>query len=119
VIKSPIVNHTQRGRRRTTVQIGVAYGTDLDRATQVLVEAVSAVDGVLDSPPPEALVEAFGESSIDFAVRYWHPPSIAAMWRSRSDVAKAIERGLAAADITIPFPQRVIHPPPDPGDGRR
>ena len=112
VIKTAIVNHTQRGRRRTTLEVGVAYGTDLERATRILVEAVTSVEEVLENPPPEALVVGFGDSSIDFAVRYWHPPSIAAMWRSRSSVAKAVERSLAEADITIPFPQRVVHLPP-------
>jgi len=109
VIKNPIVNHTQRGRRRTTLQVGVAYGTDLEAATWVLVESVVGVEGVLENPPPEALVEAFGDSSIDFAVRYWHPPSIAALWRTRSAVAKAVQQGLAGAGIEIPFPQRVVH----------
>ena len=91
VIKTAIVNHPQRGRRRTTLEVGVAYGTDLERATRILVEAVTSVEEVLENPPPEALVVGFGDSSIDFAVRYWHPPSIAAMWRSRSSVAKAVE----------------------------
>ena len=109
VIKNPIVNYTQRGRRRTTVDVGVAYGTNLERAAEVARAATAAVDGVLDSPAPQVLVHTFGNSSIDLAVRYWHEPSIATHWRTRHLVATAISRAFEAHDITIPFPQRVLH----------
>jgi small-conductance mechanosensitive channel len=108
VIKADINNYTQLGRRRTTVPVGVAYGTDLRRAAAVLGEAVRSADGVLGSPEPEVLVEAFGESSIDFVVRFWHAPTIADLWNVRSAVANEIDVALKAADITIPFPQRSV-----------
>jgi len=106
VIKSDVVNYTARGGRRTDVEVGVAYGTDLATARQVLTGAVSAVNGVRPDPPPAALLTGFGESSIDFAVRYWHDPTIAEFWRVRSDVVLAVDDALAEAGITIPFPQR-------------
>lgn len=88
--------------------IGVAYDTHLETAQRVLQEAVGAVDGVLESPAPEALVESFGESSVDFAVRYWHAPETMALWQVRSRVAMAAKSALENAGITIPFPQRVV-----------
>lgn len=112
VIKNPIVNHTQNGRRRTTVDVGVAYGTDLDLATSIAREAAVSVDGVSSRPAPEAFVHTFGESSIDIAVRFWHKPSIAELWRVRDRVARAIDTAFADNDIVIPFPQRVVHRPP-------
>lgn len=115
VIKNPIVNYTQRGRRRTTVDVGVAYGTDLELATRVVREAVEKIDGVLTSPRPDVLIHTFGPSSVDMAVRYWHEPSIAGMWRTRDEVAKTISETLAANNITIPFPQRVLHIPGENG----
>jgi len=108
VIKSDITNYTQRGSRRTTLPVGVAYGTDLREAQRILVEAATRAEGTLASPPPEALLEAFGDSSIDFAVRFWHKPSIADFWSARSDVAFEVEAALADAGITIPFPQRTM-----------
>lgn len=116
VIKADINNYTQLGRRRTTVPVGVAYGTDLRRATEVLGEAVRVADGVLDSPEPEVLLEGFGESSIDFVVRFWHAPTIAEFWNVRSAVAHEIDLALKAADITIPFPQRSVWWMDDPAD---
>jgi small-conductance mechanosensitive channel len=106
VIKSDVVNYTTVGRRRTDVEVGVAYGTRLDEAQRVLADAVASVDEVLDDPAPDVLLTAFGESSIDFVVRYWHGPSIATFWRARDEVVLAIDARLAEAGITVPFPQR-------------
>lgn len=108
VIKSDIINYTQRGSRRTTLPVGVAYGTDLKLAQRVLLDATARAEGVLTSPEPEAYLEAFGDSSIDFAVRFWHKPSIADFWAARSEVAFEVEAALADAGITIPFPQRTM-----------
>jgi small conductance mechanosensitive channel len=108
VIKSDVVNYTARGGRRTDVPVGVAYGTDLERARHVLAEAVGAVTGVRAEPAPTTLLTGFGESSIDFVVRYWHDPAIAEFWRVRSAVVLAVDDALAGADITIPFPQRRV-----------
>lgn len=108
VIKSEVVNYSTQAGRRTDLDVGVAYGTDLSTAREVLLAAVRDVDGVRPRPEPQVLLTGFGESSIDFVVRYWHAPSIAAFWQTRSDVAFAVEAALADAGITIPFPQRTL-----------
>lgn len=108
VIKSDINNYTAQGARRTTLPVGVAYGTDLRSAITVLTRAVEAVAGVHDTPRPEVLLVGFGDSSIDFVVRFWHAPSIAAFWTTRSAVALQVNDALKDAGITIPFPQRTM-----------
>ncbi|HEX2062809.1 MAG TPA: mechanosensitive ion channel family protein [Acidimicrobiales bacterium] len=116
VLDAPIVNYTIRGRRRTTLEVGVSYDSDLGRARDVLEKAARMVDGVLAKPPPEALVEEFDDSSINFAVRFWHAPDIATMWRVRSEVAMAVKQALDDSGLVIPFPQRVVYLPPS-GNG--
>lgn len=108
VITDAIVNHTERGARRTTIPIGVAYGTDLAGAIERFRAAAEEVAGVHADPPVEVLVTGFGDSSIDFFVRVWHEPSIATHWRVQSDVALALDAACRDAAIEIPFPQRVI-----------
>jgi small conductance mechanosensitive channel len=108
VLATPITNHTTLGRRRTTVEVSVAYDTDLEQALAVLREALAATDGVLDRPAPEVWVESFADSGINLAVRFWHPPDIATLWRTRSQVAVAVKRALDEDGIRIPFPQRVV-----------
>lgn len=111
VLDNPIVNHTARGARRTTLGVGVTYDADLEQARAVLLDAVAGVDEVRPAPAAEVWVEGFGESSIDLAVRFWHAPDVATMWRVRSAVAVAVKRGLDGAGIAIPFPQRDVHFP--------
>ncbi len=115
-----MVNHTDRPTRRTVLPVGVAYGTDLSHAQSVILRATQGVQGVLETPPPQAWVTTFNDSSIDFDVRYWHESDILSMYRVRSGVAMAIKQAFDAEGIEIPFPQRVVTLPPDgePGDDR-
>lgn len=108
VWKEPLINHTLLGARRTSLDIGVGYGADLDVATSTIAEAVASVTGVKAAPAPEAFVHAFGASSIDIAIRFWHEPQISEEWAVRDAVAKAVKSALDAAGIEIPFPQRVV-----------
>lgn len=109
VWKNPIVNATARPTRRTTLMVGVAYDTDLDHAKAELERAAAAAEGVLADPAPAARVLEFGESSVDFAVHFWHRPQMAQVWSVRDEVARSIKRRLDEAGIEIPFPQRVLH----------
>ena len=108
VLRNPIVNYTRTPVSRTELTVGVAYSTDLEQARQVLLEACASTPEVKQAPPPEAWVHEFGESSINFAVRYWHPADIASRWRVRSSVAISVKRAFDEAGITIPFPQRTL-----------
>ena len=77
-------------------------------SARVLREAVTEVEGVWADPAPEVWVERFGESSIDLAVRFWHEPDNATMWRVRHGVVGSVKRRLDAAGIVMPFPQRTV-----------
>jgi small-conductance mechanosensitive channel len=108
VLSSPITNHTTLGRRRTTLELSVAYDADLEQALATLRKAVSGVHGVLERPAAEVWVKSFEDSGIGLAARYWHAPDVATLWRVRSAVAVAAKRALDEAGIEIPFPQRVL-----------
>lgn len=105
----PLRNFTSLGGRRTELAVGVGYATDLDEAQRVLLEAMKGVDGVRDEPAPAAFVHEFGDSSINFAVRFWHDPHVAEEWAVRDELARRIKRDLDRAGIEIPFPQIVLH----------
>jgi small conductance mechanosensitive channel len=102
-----IVNLTVGGQRLSTFVAGVAYDTDLDRAKQVVVEALVGAPSVLSDPVPEAFVEEFSDSTINIACRFWHQPEIQAEWAARDEAMRAVKRAFDANGITIAFPQRV------------
>lgn len=111
-----IENSTETGLRRTTLSLGVSYDTDLDSAQALILETVRALDEVADEPAPQALVHEFGDSSINYAVRFWHESPIATEWRVRDQTARALKRALDEAGVEIPFPQLDLHVQEVPAD---
>ncbi len=108
VLAQPITNHTTLGRRRTSLEVGVGYDTDLEVTRRLLLAATERADGVLGKPMPEVWVKSFDESAVILSIRFWHAPDQAIMWRVRSQVAIAVKVALDHAGIAIPFPQRVL-----------
>ena len=108
VWKNPIVNHTARSQRRTSLAIGVGYDSSLEEAKQILEATLAATEGVAADPKPQALAYEFGDSSINYSLRFWHDAGIADEWTVRDRVLTACHVALNDAGIDIPFPQRVI-----------
>ena len=108
VLENPIVNYTRTPTRRTQLEVGVAYGTDLARAQEVLVEAASRTPGVESAPAPAAWVKEFGESSVTFVVLFWHSVNRTGIWQARSNLATTVHNALDEAGVEIPSPQRIV-----------
>lgn len=108
VLESAITNFTAGPQRRSIIDVGLAYDTDLAAAVNVMVEAVAAAPGVIQEPPPEAFIHEFADSTINARVRFWHEPHIRAGWTIRHEVAVAIKRALDEHGMEIAFPQRVL-----------
>lgn len=109
VLQKPIVNFTASGYRRVDIPVGVSYGDDLAKAKRVAVEAVERIDYRDDTRPVELFYEAFGDSAINFTLRFWidfrtQPDYLLA----RSDAIMRIKEAFDANGITIPFPIRTL-----------
>lgn len=113
VWENPISNYTALESRRTDLSLGVGYDSDLDRVQEMILETVASIDGVSKERKPDAFVHEFGDSSINFAVRFWHEPQRAEQWQVRDRVARALKKRLDEAGVEIPFPQLVLHRPED------
>jgi len=104
-----IVNHTCRGTRRGSVEIGVAYGTDLKVAMAALERAIKKAALVINEPAPSVAFVGFGGSSVDFEARGWcQAENYLDMLHN---IRVAVYDELNAANIEIPFPQMVVHKP--------
>lgn len=108
VVNEPLTNLTKEGQRRSSLEVGVAYGTDLEEAKAALQTAAAGCELVITEPEPEALVSEFGNNAVEFELRFWHDPTIIEERRAVDAVARAVARELAEHDIQIAFPQRTL-----------
>ncbi|WP_413265319.1 mechanosensitive ion channel family protein [Floridanema flaviceps] len=106
---NPVQVLTAQRQRRTDLGIGVDYNTDLRLAVDVLLQAVLEIEGVLAEPKPEVDGLGFGESSIDFVVRYWTLPQKIHVRRTRTKVIIALKEACDKAGINIPYPIRTLY----------
>jgi small-conductance mechanosensitive channel len=95
-------------RRRVDLPVGVAYGTDIERVLSLLVNVAQSHPEVLRDPEPVAVFQGFGDSSLNFELRFWSP-HIQIHLRLKNEIAVAIAKALEEAEIEIPFPQRDLH----------
>jgi small-conductance mechanosensitive channel len=108
LINEPITNLTELGARRTTFDIGVRYGTNVDLAGQVLEEAAASCATTHSDPAPEALIAEMGDHAIEFILWFWHDPGILEAERAKDAVGRAVTRAFAEHDLVIAFPQRTL-----------
>jgi small conductance mechanosensitive channel len=108
VFENPLINFHSHGKRRIEIPVGVAYDTDLKRATVVAREAVEDLDFRAEATEVEVLAEGFGASSIDFLVRYWIQFPGTDYFDARHAGVLAIKRAFDEQGISIPFPIRTL-----------
>jgi len=109
LISEKVTNWTLSDRlRRIDLPVGVAYGTNPKRVIDVLAEAVRAHVDVLADPAPEIFFTGFGDSSLNFVMRFW-TGEFSRYLAVRSEVAVSVYDALEVAKIQVPFPQRDLH----------
>jgi small-conductance mechanosensitive channel len=74
-----------------------------------LLQAAKDTPRVLNTPEPRAFMVGFGDSSVDFEIRFWIDDPEEGMGNVRSDVLKRMWKLFLEHDIEIPFPQRDLH----------
>ncbi len=93
---------------RVTLPVGVAYGSPLEKVIGVLSRAAREHPDVSSYPEPDTIFEEFGNSSINFKLRFWIH-TIDDRVKIRSEVAVIVDRLFHELGIEIPFPQRDLH----------
>ncbi|MEL6441608.1 MAG: mechanosensitive ion channel family protein [Cyanobacteria bacterium J06621_8] len=109
VFTSPVRVRTAFSQRRTDLAVGVDYNTSLPEAKRILLKAIERVDGVLSTKAPEIDLVGFGDSSIDFIVRYWTYPRQPQVRQVQTNAIIAIKDALDDAGIGIPYPIRTLY----------
>lgn len=108
LISNKLTNWTlSDNMKRVEVLVGVEYGSNLEEVLEILETSASKVETILQYPEPYALFIDFGDSSLNFRLRFW--VSYEDGLTSKSDVSVIIYKLLAEKGITIPFPQLDVH----------
>jgi MscS family membrane protein len=88
--------------------VGVAYGSDIEKVEEILLEVASRVEDIVREPAPRVRMRAFGASSIDFELLLWvHDPSQKGL--QIHILLKEIYAAFNRENIVIPFPQVDVH----------
>ena len=105
-ISGNVTNWTlSESKRRLDLPVGVAYGTDPKLVKELLERPAIQHPDVLTHPEPEAFFMAFGDSALNFELRFWVMQESNTV-KVKSEVALEVMRLLDDAGIEIPFPQR-------------
>ncbi len=111
LLENTVVNWTLVDRlARTTVRVGVAYGSSTAQVRKLMMQAVTEQDGVLEDPKPNVVFEDFGDNSLVFDAYFWaNAVGDRDLRTVRSDIRFRIDELFREHDIVIAFPQRDIH----------
>ncbi len=97
---------------RLILHIGVAYGSDVEKVRDILVDVANKSEYVINdgvtAPKPKALFMSFGDSSLNFELRVWIN-QIRRRYDATSDLHFAVDKAFRENGVEIPFPQRDLH----------
>ena len=108
VFVKPIINFSKAKHRRVNISVGVAYESDLDKVTRVVLEAINDVPGLLQDPAPAVIFSTFGDSAIEFSAYYWIDTDVAGLGSAQDAGVKAIKNAFKREGIEIPYPIRTV-----------
>jgi small-conductance mechanosensitive channel len=104
-----LFNWTQNSfSNREQVDVGVAYGSDVQLVKKILLQCAEDVEDIVKEPKPVVLFEDFADSSLNFSLYFYvdngmKSPGI------QSDLRFRIDAAFRDSKVSIPFPQRDIH----------
>lgn len=109
ILENPFKNFALTKRVRSTVKCGVGYESDLEQVKKICVEAIQAIFPPNEGEEIEFHYLEFGDSSINFQVRFWGnaQKEIVAV-EAKSQAIIAIKKAFDANNINIPFPIRTL-----------
>ncbi|SFZ93938.1 Mechanosensitive ion channel [Flaviramulus basaltis] len=108
-LENSLYNWTQNGTTtRESVEVGVAYGSDVQLVKKLLIQAASTHPEVISEPEPSVIFTEFGDSSLNFKLVFTINDSFKAAF-PKSDIRFEIDKLFRENNVSIPFPQRDIH----------
>ncbi len=104
-----VINHGYPSAKvKMRLRMGVAYGSDMAKVKQILVDIATKNQRVMDEPAPAAYFMSFGDSALEVMLIAW-VSDYREKFSITDEINLAIQKRFAQEDIEIPFPQRDVH----------
>lgn len=103
-----LVNWTMGKGKKVSIVVGVAYGTDLEKASNLIKEMLMNDGRINKQPVPRVLPLLFGDSRIDLEIAFWVTHYLEVPF-VKGDIINKVDVLFKKEGIVIPFPQRDIH----------
>jgi small-conductance mechanosensitive channel len=108
-VNDNVINWSHNDRKtRFKIDIGVAYGSDVEKVTEILLKCAAEEKKVTQRPEPFVRFNDFGDSSLDFQLYFWTTENFA-VENIKSNIRYKIDKYFRESGVQIPFPQRDVH----------
>ena len=94
-------------RAKGRINIGVGYGSDVERVKEILVATALEIEAVLTEPAPEAYFVSFGDSALNMSLFFW-VQEYSQLFGATDRINTLIIRRFRENAIEIPFPTRTV-----------
>ncbi len=94
---------------RLKVPVGVAYGSDLEKARELMLAAAADTLRVLKDPKPAYLITGLGDNAVNLEVRVWINDPQNGIASVKSDLFRGILQRFRDHGLEMPYPQRDVH----------
>jgi len=109
ITTNKVVNWShQSNRTRFRIEVGVAYGSDVDLVIKILEESAREYPDIIGKESVEARLMNFGNSSLDFHLLFFSK-NIFRIHKVKSDIRRIICKKFEENNIVISFPQLDVH----------
>jgi MscS family membrane protein len=93
---------------KARIDIGIGYGSDVEKAKKIMIDAALSIDYVVKDPPPIVYFDEFGDSALLLYMRFWVKEYLDRML-ARDAINMLIKKRFEEEGIEIPFPIRTVH----------
>jgi small conductance mechanosensitive channel len=109
VMSESMINFSKSPGKRVTVEVGVAYGSDLERVRETVIKALKGVPARLEHKPPFVRFHTFASSSINLTGYVWVDITKIHPLDAKDAAVTNVKTAFAQAGIEIPFPIQVVY----------
>lgn len=107
IVAGQITNYTVRGVRRADHAVTASYDDEPEAVRTACLKALSRTPGILEDPAPQVVLTAYGESSIEYHIRFWAKTDV--YWDAHFKSLEEIRKAFAEDGVTMTYNHLNVH----------